>query len=216
MFSGNGDVLSYAKARRNKERYIGEHRTGKRVCHPSCDQRDISPSLRSIRWNTSWRRWIRSMKMARWIWEVIWTMVMRRKSSMWSVILGTHQNGKRIDTVISFLINISRTEHSMVENFLSNERSDSDEPFVFNWCGYARSNRLVLHARKIFQKGSLIKELYSIHYIDRWNIENWMSTNINILVFGAHPDNAEVGMAGTIAKHVLAGMNVGIYHPMEQ
>ena len=37
-----------------------------------------------------------------------------------------------------------------------------------------------------------------------------MSTKLDILVFGAHADDAEIGMAGTIAKHAAAGMSVGI------
>ncbi|TBL79713.1 bacillithiol biosynthesis deacetylase BshB1 [Paenibacillus thalictri] len=37
-----------------------------------------------------------------------------------------------------------------------------------------------------------------------------MEQQLDILVFGAHPDDAEIGMAGTIRKHVLAGLRVGI------
>ncbi|GAB6929993.1 bacillithiol biosynthesis deacetylase BshB1 [Paenibacillus sp. JCM 10914] len=33
---------------------------------------------------------------------------------------------------------------------------------------------------------------------------------LDILIFGAHADDAEIGMAGTIAKHVSAGLAVGI------
>lgn len=33
---------------------------------------------------------------------------------------------------------------------------------------------------------------------------------LDILIFGAHPDDAEIGMGGTIAKHVHAGLHVGI------
>jgi len=33
---------------------------------------------------------------------------------------------------------------------------------------------------------------------------------LDILVFGAHPDDAEIGMGGTIAKHVAAGLRVGM------
>ncbi|WP_150273580.1 bacillithiol biosynthesis deacetylase BshB1 [Paenibacillus tepidiphilus] len=33
---------------------------------------------------------------------------------------------------------------------------------------------------------------------------------LDILVFGAHADDAEIGMAGTIAKHTAAGKQVGI------
>lgn len=33
---------------------------------------------------------------------------------------------------------------------------------------------------------------------------------LDILVFGAHADDAEIGMAGTIAKHTAAGMRVGL------
>ncbi|GAB6990273.1 bacillithiol biosynthesis deacetylase BshB1 [Paenibacillus pini] len=37
-----------------------------------------------------------------------------------------------------------------------------------------------------------------------------MSGQLDILVFGAHADDAEIGMAGTILKHVEAGYRVGI------
>ncbi|CAM2797431.1 bacillithiol biosynthesis deacetylase BshB1 [Paenibacillus sediminis] len=37
-----------------------------------------------------------------------------------------------------------------------------------------------------------------------------MSEQLDILIFGAHADDAEIGMAGTIAKHVAAGYKVGI------
>lgn len=37
-----------------------------------------------------------------------------------------------------------------------------------------------------------------------------MSRNTDILIFGAHPDDAEIGMGGTIAKHALAGYRVAI------
>jgi bacillithiol biosynthesis deacetylase BshB1 len=37
-----------------------------------------------------------------------------------------------------------------------------------------------------------------------------MSERLDILVFGAHPDDAEIGMGGTIAKHTAAGYRVGI------
>ncbi len=33
---------------------------------------------------------------------------------------------------------------------------------------------------------------------------------LDILVFGAHADDAEIGMAGTIAKHAAAGLKVGL------
>ncbi|MFC6332254.1 bacillithiol biosynthesis deacetylase BshB1 [Paenibacillus septentrionalis] len=33
---------------------------------------------------------------------------------------------------------------------------------------------------------------------------------LDILVFGAHPDDAEIGMGGTIAKHAAAGYRIGI------
>ncbi|KAA9006265.1 bacillithiol biosynthesis deacetylase BshB1 [Paenibacillus spiritus] len=33
---------------------------------------------------------------------------------------------------------------------------------------------------------------------------------LDILVFGAHADDAEIGMAGTIAKHIAAGYDVGL------
>jgi bacillithiol biosynthesis deacetylase BshB1 len=34
--------------------------------------------------------------------------------------------------------------------------------------------------------------------------------NLDLMIFGAHPDDAEIGMGGTIAKHVAAGYQVGI------
>ncbi|MDR9853852.1 bacillithiol biosynthesis deacetylase BshB1 [Paenibacillus sp. VCA1] len=37
-----------------------------------------------------------------------------------------------------------------------------------------------------------------------------MSERLDILVFGAHADDAEIGMGGTIIKHVDAGYRVGI------
>lgn len=37
-----------------------------------------------------------------------------------------------------------------------------------------------------------------------------MSESLDILVFGAHADDAEIGMGGTILKHVEAGYRVGI------
>ncbi|MUG65035.1 MULTISPECIES: bacillithiol biosynthesis deacetylase BshB1 [Paenibacillus] len=37
-----------------------------------------------------------------------------------------------------------------------------------------------------------------------------MSEKLDILIFGAHADDAEIGMAGTIAKHTAAGLSVGI------
>lgn len=33
---------------------------------------------------------------------------------------------------------------------------------------------------------------------------------LDILVFGAHPDDAEIGMGATIAKHTAAGLKVGV------
>lgn len=33
---------------------------------------------------------------------------------------------------------------------------------------------------------------------------------LDMLVFGAHPDDAEIGMGGTIAKHTAAGYRVGV------
>lgn len=35
-------------------------------------------------------------------------------------------------------------------------------------------------------------------------------TKLDILAFGAHPDDVEIGMSGTIAKHVQEGYKVGI------
>ncbi|MBP1961931.1 bacillithiol biosynthesis deacetylase BshB1 [Paenibacillus aceris] len=37
-----------------------------------------------------------------------------------------------------------------------------------------------------------------------------MSEQLDILIFGAHADDAEIGMAGTIAKHTALGSRVGI------
>ncbi len=37
-----------------------------------------------------------------------------------------------------------------------------------------------------------------------------MNESLDILIFGAHPDDAEIGMGGTIAKHTAAGYRVGI------
>ncbi|WP_424766038.1 bacillithiol biosynthesis deacetylase BshB1 [Paenibacillus sp. sgz302251] len=37
-----------------------------------------------------------------------------------------------------------------------------------------------------------------------------MTESLDILVFGAHADDAEIGMGGTIAKHVQAGYKVGV------
>lgn len=37
-----------------------------------------------------------------------------------------------------------------------------------------------------------------------------MSEKLDILIFGAHPDDAEIGMGGTIAKHTAAGYKVGM------
>src|SRR5690554_5731161 len=37
-----------------------------------------------------------------------------------------------------------------------------------------------------------------------------MSEPLDILIFGAHPDDAEIGMGGTIHHHTLAGFRVGI------
>ncbi len=37
-----------------------------------------------------------------------------------------------------------------------------------------------------------------------------MTQKLDILVFGAHADDAEIGMGGTIRKHVLAGKKVGV------
>ncbi|RCW51078.1 bacillithiol biosynthesis deacetylase BshB1 [Paenibacillus prosopidis] len=37
-----------------------------------------------------------------------------------------------------------------------------------------------------------------------------MTVSLDILVFGAHADDAEIGMGGTIAKHVQAGSRVGV------
>lgn len=37
-----------------------------------------------------------------------------------------------------------------------------------------------------------------------------MTKELDILIFGAHPDDAEIGMGATIAKHTAAGLRVGI------
>jgi LmbE family N-acetylglucosaminyl deacetylase len=37
-----------------------------------------------------------------------------------------------------------------------------------------------------------------------------MSTNVSMLAFGAHPDDVEISMGGTIAKHTAAGVKFGI------
>ncbi|WP_010501025.1 bacillithiol biosynthesis deacetylase BshB1 [Paenibacillus elgii] len=37
-----------------------------------------------------------------------------------------------------------------------------------------------------------------------------MNESLDLLIFGAHPDDAEIGMGGTIAKHTAAGLKVGI------
>lgn len=37
-----------------------------------------------------------------------------------------------------------------------------------------------------------------------------MTKPLDILVFGAHPDDAEIGMGGTIAKHTADGYQVGV------
>lgn len=37
-----------------------------------------------------------------------------------------------------------------------------------------------------------------------------MNEKLDILIFGAHADDAEIGMAGTIAKHVKSGLSVGL------
>ncbi|MFT6816024.1 MAG: LmbE family N-acetylglucosaminyl deacetylase, partial [Sphingobacteriales bacterium] len=37
-----------------------------------------------------------------------------------------------------------------------------------------------------------------------------MSNKLDILIFAAHPDDAELGCGGTISKHVRAGKKVGV------
>ncbi len=37
-----------------------------------------------------------------------------------------------------------------------------------------------------------------------------MNSSLDILIFGAHPDDAEIGMGATIAKHTARGVRVGI------
>ena len=39
---------------------------------------------------------------------------------------------------------------------------------------------------------------------------NQMATKLDILAFGAHPDDVELGCGATIAKHVASGKKVGI------
>lgn len=41
-------------------------------------------------------------------------------------------------------------------------------------------------------------------------MNNGRNEQVDILIFGAHPDDAEIGMGGTIARHVEAGLRVGI------
>lgn len=36
------------------------------------------------------------------------------------------------------------------------------------------------------------------------------SAYVDLLAFGAHPDDVEIGMSGTIARHAAAGLKVGI------
>jgi len=40
--------------------------------------------------------------------------------------------------------------------------------------------------------------------------ETERTTALDLLAFGAHPDDAEIGMGGTIAKHAAAGLRVGV------
>ena len=35
-------------------------------------------------------------------------------------------------------------------------------------------------------------------------------TRVDLLVFGPHPDDLEIGMGGTIARHVDRGVRVGL------
>lgn len=37
-----------------------------------------------------------------------------------------------------------------------------------------------------------------------------MSTHVDLLVFGAHPDDAEIGMGGTIAKYAAIGKKIAV------
>ena len=41
-------------------------------------------------------------------------------------------------------------------------------------------------------------------------VNNKMEQRLDLLIFGAHPDDAEIGMAGTIKKHTSAGLRVGV------
>lgn len=40
--------------------------------------------------------------------------------------------------------------------------------------------------------------------------EEGLVDKLDILIFGAHPDDAEIGMAGTIVKHIQAGYRIGM------
>jgi len=37
-----------------------------------------------------------------------------------------------------------------------------------------------------------------------------MNLKLDILVFGAHPDDTELGCGGTIIKHIKSGKKVGV------
>src|SRR6185295_2606638 len=38
----------------------------------------------------------------------------------------------------------------------------------------------------------------------------WLAMSIDLLVFGPHPDDIEIGLGGTIARHAAAGDQVGL------
>ena len=42
------------------------------------------------------------------------------------------------------------------------------------------------------------------------NMDGSQETAVDLLVFGAHPDDAEIGMGGTIAKHAALGLKIAI------
>jgi LmbE family N-acetylglucosaminyl deacetylase len=46
--------------------------------------------------------------------------------------------------------------------------------------------------------------------LEKLNLKNIISMKLDILVFGAHPDDVELGCGGTIIKEVQKGKKVGI------
>jgi bacillithiol biosynthesis deacetylase BshB1 len=47
-------------------------------------------------------------------------------------------------------------------------------------------------------------------YINTSQVNSNMAEPLDILIFGAHADDAEIGMGATIAKHTAAGLRVGV------